>query len=322
MHESVELADDVLQGLESGRDVEESAKNAEPKVVVEQVDKTAVMTKPPVARPQPKDTIKMGPPSVMIDESGSGEPEYVVNEDETTRRNTPPHPQRVPRHTGNQQKTVLDRNNPYMNQAPAPQAPAENGPAPSMMPAWVTPPVMVLAPLTVALAVALIIVQCGSRSDDARGSRTTQAGADPSASAAVAIAALATASQQATAPSPLALPTTPPVAVPPPEPTQTQTPASTVTAAAPAATTGSTARPSSPPPAKPTSNAGRPAIDRAREAALEGKPGDVRAILEAKVRGGHGSVEEARLLRAACKQMGDTACAEDVLQKYPLHFRD
>ena len=47
----------------------------------------------------------------------------------------------------------------------------------------------------------------------------------------------------------------------------------------------------------------------------------VRSILEKSVMGGHASLEEARLLRAACKQMGDVACSDAVKVKYPQYFQ-
>ncbi|MDF2697922.1 MAG: Adenylate cyclase, partial [Labilithrix sp.] len=43
----------------------------------------------------------------------------------------------------------------------------------------------------------------------------------------------------------------------------------------------------------------------------------VRQLLEQKVRSGHGTPEEANLVRQACKAMGDRACSDDVKSKYP-----
>jgi pSer/pThr/pTyr-binding forkhead associated (FHA) protein len=58
-------------------------------------------------------------------------------------------------------------------------------------------------------------------------------------------------------------------------------------------------------------------MDRARQAAVEGRPGEVRQLLEPAVRAGHASAEAARLVKAACKAQGDTACRDDVNAKYP-----
>jgi pSer/pThr/pTyr-binding forkhead associated (FHA) protein len=91
---------------------------------------------------------------------------------------------------------------------------------------------------------------------------------------------------------------------PAPTPRAASTSRTTVTNA----TTG--APPATPPP-KTT------ALDKAREAALRGEPAAVRQLLEQKVRSGHGTPEEANLVRQACKAMGDRACSEDVKSKYP-----
>ena len=80
------------------------------------------------------------------------------------------------------------------------------------------------------------------------------------------------------------------------------------------ATTNATPSPPSTPTPKPT---GPSAYERAREAALRGEPAAVRQILETKVRGGHGTTEEASLVRQACKAMSDKACADEVKSKYP-----
>lgn len=58
-------------------------------------------------------------------------------------------------------------------------------------------------------------------------------------------------------------------------------------------------------------------LERAREAMLAGRPAEVRQLLETKVRGGRATVDEARLVRAACKQMGDNACKDAIDAKYP-----
>ena len=65
------------------------------------------------------------------------------------------------------------------------------------------------------------------------------------------------------------------------------------------------------------SPSGGTALDKARETALEGRPAETRQLLETKVRSGHATLEEARLVRAACKKMGDTACKADIESKYP-----
>jgi pSer/pThr/pTyr-binding forkhead associated (FHA) protein len=91
-----------------------------------------------------------------------------------------------------------------------------------------------------------------------------------------------------------------------PNPTHTAVPSMTSTQ--PPTPTASTAKP---PPAGPS------AYDRAVQAAKDGQPGQVRALLEGRVRGGHGSLEEARLVKAACKAQGDTGCRDDINQKYP-----
>ena len=106
---------------------------------------------------------------------------------------------------------------------------------------------------------------------------------------------------------------TPPNTAPPPTPTQRPTPTSHTTVTN--ATTPPA--PTTPPTTPPKPPAGGTPLERAQKAALEGQPAAVRAILESRVMGGHASPEEARLLRAACKQMGDTACAEAVRAKYP-----
>jgi ABC transport system ATP-binding/permease protein len=100
------------------------------------------------------------------------------------------------------------------------------------------------------------------------------------------------------------------VTMTPPTPRPMPTSHTTVTNATTALPAASTA----PPTPKPPSTA---ATDRAREAALRGEFAAVRQLLEVKVRAGHGSPEEARLVREACKAMGDRTCSDDVRQKYP-----
>ncbi|MBX3185482.1 MAG: protein kinase [Labilithrix sp.] len=53
-------------------------------------------------------------------------------------------------------------------------------------------------------------------------------------------------------------------------------------------------------------------LERARTAALEGRANDVRTLLERKVRAGHGTPEEMRLVKNACQALADVACVEDV----------
>jgi len=83
-------------------------------------------------------------------------------------------------------------------------------------------------------------------------------------------------------------------------PTATATPA--VTTATPTATTP-----------KPTA---ANTLERARQAALEGRSGEVRSLLEKTVRAGHGTSEEVRLVRGACQAQSDMACIEDIRNKY------
>jgi hypothetical protein len=63
---------------------------------------------------------------------------------------------------------------------------------------------------------------------------------------------------------------------------------------------------------------GKPGVlDKASEAALDGRSADVRRLLEAKVRAGHGSPDEVRLVRRACSSPFDKACIDDIKAKYP-----
>lgn len=57
--------------------------------------------------------------------------------------------------------------------------------------------------------------------------------------------------------------------------------------------------------------------ERAKVAAQAGRRGQVRAILEVKVRSSRGTDEEAQLLYAVCKAARDKKCTEDILAKYP-----
>lgn len=96
-------------------------------------------------------------------------------------------------------------------------------------------------------------------------------------------------------------------------PTQRPTPTSHTTV-----TNATTAVPTAPPTTtpKPPTQTQTP-FERAQKAALDGSPAAVRAILEQRVLSGHGAPEEVRLLKAACRQMGDVTCMETIRQKYP-----
>lgn len=98
----------------------------------------------------------------------------------------------------------------------------------------------------------------------------------------------------------------------PPGPTQRPTPTSHTTV-----TNATATPPPTPPPTTPPKPPSANAFEKAREAAMNGNPAEVRKLLEGRVMSGHASAEEARLLRAACKQMGDIACADAVKAKYP-----
>lgn len=109
-----------------------------------------------------------------------------------------------------------------------------------------------------------------------------------------------------------------PTPVPPPAPAPAPAPRTPTTGHA-NLTNATTNPPPSPAPAPAPAPAPKPTnatLERAREAALRGEPAAVRNLLEQKVRSGHGSAEEASLVRAACKQMGDRACADDIKAKY------
>lgn len=104
---------------------------------------------------------------------------------------------------------------------------------------------------------------------------------------------------------------TPPPAPPPrPQPTSHATVTSATTSVA-AATT-------KPEPTTPPAPKGPSAYERAVEAAKLGNAGEVRRLLENRVRSGHGTIDEARLVKEACKAQGDTACRDDVKNKYQL----
>lgn len=105
------------------------------------------------------------------------------------------------------------------------------------------------------------------------------------------------------------------VAAPPTTPTKPAT-----TRAPQASVTTSNASITSPTPKSsptPSSTAPTPSVlDRARTAALEGRPGEVRSLLEARVRSGHATPDEVKLVRGACQAQGDIACVDDIRKKY------
>jgi hypothetical protein len=59
------------------------------------------------------------------------------------------------------------------------------------------------------------------------------------------------------------------------------------------------------------------ALEKATEAAAEGRSAEVQRLLEHKVRAGHGSPDEVRLVREACRVPADKACIADIKAKYP-----
>jgi hypothetical protein len=115
-----------------------------------------------------------------------------------------------------------------------------------------------------------------------------------------------------------------PTPVPPPtQPVATRDPAPPTSAVAPPT---ASVRPNTPPhptsstgavpPTAGTSTTAKPSgvsvLDRARAAALDGRAGEVRALLGARVRSGAGTPEEVRLVKGACQSLGDMACIEDI----------
>jgi pSer/pThr/pTyr-binding forkhead associated (FHA) protein len=72
-----------------------------------------------------------------------------------------------------------------------------------------------------------------------------------------------------------------------------------------------------PQPTTPPKSSGQSAFEKARAASLQGNTQEVRNLLEGRVRGGHASLEEARLVKEACKAQGDIGCRNDVNAKYP-----
>jgi ABC transport system ATP-binding/permease protein len=98
---------------------------------------------------------------------------------------------------------------------------------------------------------------------------------------------------------------------PPPAQTRT-TPTSHTTV-----TNATTSMPTAPPlPAPTPKTTGPSTLERAREAALRGDPTEVRKLLEVRVRNGHGTAEEAKLVREACKLQSDKACSDEIKAKY------
>lgn len=79
------------------------------------------------------------------------------------------------------------------------------------------------------------------------------------------------------------------------------------TASTPNATTSATSK----------SAGGQSLLERASEAAQDGRPADVRRLLEGKVRSGHGTPDEVRLVRKACSSPLDELCVDDIKAKYP-----
>jgi len=59
------------------------------------------------------------------------------------------------------------------------------------------------------------------------------------------------------------------------------------------------------------------ALDKALEAAADGRSSDVRRLLETKVRAGHGNPKKCVLVRKACSAPLDKACVDDIKAKYP-----
>jgi pSer/pThr/pTyr-binding forkhead associated (FHA) protein len=102
-------------------------------------------------------------------------------------------------------------------------------------------------------------------------------------------------------------PTAPSVARTPPPHTTAATPTTTTTAAVTAPPATATVKPAG----------GQSLLDKANEAAAEGRSADVRRFLEQKVRAGHGTPEEVRLVRKACSSPFDKACVDDIKAKYP-----
>ena len=77
------------------------------------------------------------------------------------------------------------------------------------------------------------------------------------------------------------------------------------------ATTGAPATAPAPPPTAKVNN-----LEKAREAGARGDFAEVRRLLETKVKGGHGSPDEVKLVKEACRLMGDRSCVDEVKAKY------
>ncbi len=119
----------------------------------------------------------------------------------------------------------------------------------------------------------------------------------------------------ATPPGAAVVTSTPLAVVAPPVPSANKPPATahTTTAAPGTVATQPTSTPT--PTVKPPT--GPSALEKANEAALEGRFADVRRLLESKVRAGHGNPDEVRLVRKACSSPFDKACVDDIKAKYP-----
>ena len=147
--------------------------------------------------------------------------------------------------------------------------------------------------------------------DDARRAKVVaalaeldQPAATPSQLPVAALTAPTTSAPLATSTGPT---TTPSVRPPPPHPTGTSAAPTTTAPPATAPTATATVKPPS----------GQSLLEKATDAASEGRSADVRRYLEAKVRAGHGTPEEVRLVRKACSSPFDKACVEDIKAKYP-----
>jgi pSer/pThr/pTyr-binding forkhead associated (FHA) protein len=94
--------------------------------------------------------------------------------------------------------------------------------------------------------------------------------------------------------------------------------APTPTVRTPPHTTGTTTTPATTPAAVPTVPVvAKNTFEKANDAAKEGRSGEVRKLLESKVRAGHGTPDEVRLVKAACGAPFDKACIDEIKAKYP-----
>ena len=119
---------------------------------------------------------------------------------------------------------------------------------------------------------------------------------------------LPTAGRDPAAPRDPAVPTTAPISTkitPPVHPTQT-------TAARDPSAPPTTSAPPTATPKPPAQSV----VDRARQAGLDQRYQEVRNLLEGRVRTGKAGPEEVRLVKEACRAMHDSACTEDIKQKY------